>query len=158
MEESAFSFFDDLRQRHFPVERNFVPAHISLFHHLPGDERKQIEQTSREICSRSRAPILQVIGLRHLGKGVAFALQSPALAEMHRQLATSFDPWLTPQDRQPFRPHITVQNKAPAAAVAASLTILQAQFAPWAFAGIGLSLWRYCDGPWELLQTIPFAA
>src|ERR1700712_5017184 len=28
--------FDRLRIAHFPPERNLIPAHITMFHHLPG--------------------------------------------------------------------------------------------------------------------------
>ncbi len=34
----AASLFQRLRDAHFPPARNIVPAHCTLFHHLPGDE------------------------------------------------------------------------------------------------------------------------
>ena len=30
-----FAWVDGLRQRHYPSERNHVPAHITVFHALP---------------------------------------------------------------------------------------------------------------------------
>ena len=30
-----FAWADGLRRAHFPPERNWLPAHITLFHHLP---------------------------------------------------------------------------------------------------------------------------
>ncbi|MGK3899645.1 hypothetical protein ABI062_15425, partial [Enterococcus faecium] len=30
-----FAWLDGLRRAHFPPERNVLPAHLTLFHHLP---------------------------------------------------------------------------------------------------------------------------
>jgi hypothetical protein len=38
MDRESFSRFEGLRQAHFPPHRNFIPAHLTLFHHLPGDD------------------------------------------------------------------------------------------------------------------------
>ncbi len=157
MEARAFAFFNELRERHFPANRNLVPAHLSLFHQLPGEQAGQVKQILRDVCVGSARPVIAVTGIRHLGHGVAFTAQSSDLSNLHKQLALSFAEWLTPQDRQRFQPHITVQNKVPAATAKALLAVLEAQFSPWTFEGTGLSLWRYLDGPWELLETFAFA-
>ena len=34
----AQNFFNILRQRYFPAERNYLDAHLTLFHNLPGNE------------------------------------------------------------------------------------------------------------------------
>ncbi|WP_208644854.1 2'-5' RNA ligase family protein [Mucilaginibacter kameinonensis] len=37
LDEESQAFFDEMRKRHFPQERNFLKAHLTLFHQLPSD-------------------------------------------------------------------------------------------------------------------------
>ena len=53
------------------------------------------------------------------------------LTTLRASLARAWAPWLTPQDRQPFRPHVTVQNKAAPAEARALVERLSAGFAPF---------------------------
>ena len=39
LDQASFTRLDALRQAHFPPERNWLSAHLTLFHHLPGDQR-----------------------------------------------------------------------------------------------------------------------
>jgi len=34
MDDDSFAWLAGLRRRHFPPERNFLPAHLTLFHRL----------------------------------------------------------------------------------------------------------------------------
>ena len=147
--------FERLRQLHFPSGRNMIPAHVTLFHHLPGEE---VAAVSDAVAARCAVPPLTVAvpGLRFLGRGVAFALESPALSALRAGLARDWDEWLTPQDRQGWRPHVTIQNKAPPEAARALHANLQAAFAPFTVRAEGLDLWRYLGGPWELVGHHPF--
>ncbi len=95
--------------------------------------------------------------MRFLGRGVAFTLRSPELARLRERLAAAWRPWLGAQDRQPFRPHVTVQNKVAPDAARALHAELSAGFAPFAAQGRGLLLWRYLGGPWEAELEAPFA-
>ena len=67
-----------------------------------------------------------------------------------------WQPWLTPQDKQTLWPHVTVQNKVAPEAARALLQTLQQSFMPFTVQGLGLRLWRYLGGPWELLQAHAF--
>ncbi len=157
-DEESFAVFDAARRRHFPPDRNHLPAHLTLFHHLPGDEEAAIAATLRE-ATRDLPPIaLAVTGLRFLGYGSAYEIDAPALSRLRQELANGWRDWLTPQDSQKFRPHVTIQNKAPAAAAKALFAQLQAKFAPFEAIGTGLLLWRYKGGPWEAAGEFPFAA
>ncbi|HYD99382.1 MAG TPA: 2'-5' RNA ligase family protein [Alphaproteobacteria bacterium] len=157
LDAAAFARFDALRRAHFPPERNHIPAHLTLFHHLPGGELPAIAAALAEAAGR-RAPFpLAVTGLRPLGRGVAYAIESPPLLALRGALAARWAAWLTPQDRQPLRPHVTVQNKVAPAAAAALLAELAAEFAPWTATAEGLLLWRYRGGPWEAAGRFPFA-
>ena len=93
---------------------------------------------------------MTVDGLRSLGRGVAYSLASPALLQLRAGLARHWHDHLTPQDRQGWRPHVTVQNKASPEDAAALLAAMRAEFSPFTVRAEGLLLWRYLGGPWEL--------
>ncbi|MAU97542.1 MAG: phosphoesterase HXTX [Fulvimarina sp.] len=153
---ASFTHLDAMRRRHFPAERNFIPAHLTLFHHLPGEREQDIAATLRSVA-RDVAPIpLAVTGLRFLGRGTACEIHAPRLAELRRDLAARWRDHLTPQDAQGFRAHVTIQNKVPAAEARATFETLRAEFSPFAATGTGLLLWRYRGGPWEEAGTFPF--
>jgi 2'-5' RNA ligase len=156
LDEASFARFDGLRRRHFPAERNFIPAHLTLFHHLPAEEERSVLDDLRAACAALAPFDLSVTGLRSLGRGVAFTLESRDLASLRAGLARRWEPWLGPQDRQKHQPHVTVQNKADPADARALLEELRAGFAPFTVRGEGLHLWRYRGGPWEAAATVRF--
>jgi 2'-5' RNA ligase len=158
MDESSQERFDRLRELHFPPERNYLNAHLTLFHRLPGVREAEISAELREACRDQDPLTLAVTGLRFLGRGVAYELSSPELSALRRGLARSWEPWLGPQDRQGFKPHVTVQNKVSPGQARALHEHLLATFSPFAVEGLGLSLWRYMGGPWEPAGTYPFSA
>lgn len=156
LDEGAFDWLQALRRRWFPPERNLIPAHLTLFHKLPGAEAEAVRRTLAEICRRTPPLLLEASGPRSLGRGVAFGFRSPGLQAFREALVEAFEPWLTAQDRQPFRPHVTVQNKVEPAEARALLERLQAEWEPFEAAGEGVLLWRYHGGPWEAVDAIPF--
>jgi 2'-5' RNA ligase len=156
MDQASFSRFEALRQAHFPRHRNFIPAHLTLFHHLPGYDPGAI---SADLAAslRTRTPVrLQATGVRFLGRGVAYAFDAQELTLLRNDLAARWAEFLTPQDRQPFRPHVTVQNKADPDEARRLKQRLEAEFQPFDVIGEGLLLWRYLGGPWEPLGDFPF--
>ena len=156
MDQDSFSRFQALRQAHFPPHRNFIPAHLTLFHHLPGYDPGTIA-ADLAASLRARTPVhLHATGLRFLGRGVAYAFDAPELTLLRSDLAARWAAFLTPQDRQPFRPHVTVQNKVDPAEARALKQRLEAEFQPFDVLGEGLLLWRYLGGPWEPLGYFPF--
>jgi 2'-5' RNA ligase len=154
LDEHSTAIFDELRRRHFPPRLNRVGAHLTLYHHLPGEHLRTVVADLQAIRP---APFdLAVTGPRLLGRGVAIDLQSARLLALHHQLAIRWRPWLTPQDRQPFRPHITVQNKVdPAVARKLHATLGRTQHWPTVLA-TGWSIWRYLGGPWSAETEIAF--
>ena len=149
--------FERLRRLHFPPERNLIPAHVTLFHHLPGAEVDAVQAALAERCAAQPAFDVAVTGLRFLGRGVAYELQSPDLLALRRGLAGRWQEWLTLQDQQGYRPHITIQNKATAEAARALRDAMQAGFAPFTVRAEGLLLWRYLGGPWQALGQHRFS-
>ena len=156
MDERSFAVLDGLRRAHFPPERNFIPAHVTLFHHLPGGEEAAVSAALVEACGGSPAFEVQTAGVRLLGAGVAITLDSAALERLRGALAERWDPWLTPQDRQRFRPHVTIQNKVAPAQARALHERLGREFEPMRIQAVGLRLWRYLGGPWDLVRACPF--
>lgn len=148
--------FQRLRDSHFPPERNIVPAHLTLFHHLPGGEIDAIRARLSQIARLTPAAAADVVGLRSLGKGVAFTIRAPELEAVRAELADAWATLLVPQDRQGWRPHVTVQNKVRPEEARALLAKLEADFAPWRADLVALRLWRYLNGPWEALGEFRF--
>lgn len=153
--DADFAYFDRLRRAHFPPERNMLSAHLTMFHHLPPSIFPELAQRLASEA-RASAPPARVVGVMSLGRGVAFRIESPALADIRDRLADAFAPMLTPQDAAPWRPHITVQNKAAPADAKALLARLQADFAPRPLVIAGLASWWYRGGPWTPIARYRF--
>ena len=157
MDESSQERFDRLRELHFPPERNYLNAHLTLFHKLPGEREAEMSTDLREICREHEPLVLAVTGLRFLGRGVAYELSSPQVSALRRELAKRWEPWLGEQDRQGFKPHVTVQNKVSSERARVLHEQLQATFSPFEVEGLGLSLWHYLGGPWEPAASYLFS-
>jgi 2'-5' RNA ligase superfamily len=151
------AWLDALRRAHFPPERNLVPAHITLFHALPGAEFDSVRAALVEECRGAAWSGVRIGPPRFLGRGVALNASAAAVAAVRTRLAARWREWLSPQDRQGWRPHATVQNKVGAeqaralhAALVASLPVREGR-------AEGLLLWRYRGGPWEPAGRFAFA-
>lgn len=155
LDEASTIFFNGLRKKYFPSERNFLAAHLTLFHHLPPNEPTIVEDLEAWSSAQSLLP-LQVSEVKSIGKGVAYKMDCPALLQLHKRLQTRWAEWLTPQDKQKLWPHITVQNKATPMVAKETLQILQESFQPFTATGTGFGLWAYKGGPWEALQAFSF--
>ena len=155
LDEASFSFFNNLRQQHFPPERNYLQAHLTLFHHLPVTEPAIIETIQLIAVQYSTLP-LAVTGTAFIGAGVAYKIESRELVQLHASLQAAWKDWLTPQDRQRLWPHVTVQNKVAATTARALYEELTATFQPFTAYGTGLSVWAYKGGPWEAVANYTF--
>ena len=150
--------FQRLRDQYFPSRLNIVPAHLTLFHQLPGAERDVVEADLSRPCAETAGLRFATSGVRFLGRGVAMEIEAVGLVALRRQLAQQWPRWLGPQDRQSFKPHVTVQNKVDPAAARALHQRLDAQWEPMAGLIVGLDLWHYRGGPWEIARAFTFAA
>lgn len=151
------AFFDELRVRHFPPERNQLKAHLTMFHHLAPSLESELKQRLKAETSRVPPPEARIAGLMSLGGGVAFRIESPGLEDIRAGLADAFAAVLTPQDRAGWRPHVTVQNKVDPAVAKALQADLARDFRPRAVRIAGLAAWWYRGGPWEPLSRHMFA-
>jgi hypothetical protein len=144
-----------MRRTHFPPERNQVPAHLTLFHHLPPDVAPELDRRLA-FHAAAPAPHAAIVGVMDLGAGTAFRVESEALEDIRHDLAEALRGLLTPQDRAPWRPHITIQNKVEPRGAKALQQQLKAGFEPRPLAIKGLASWRYLGGPWEQLKSYSF--
>lgn len=155
MGAADFAWVNGLRQAHFPPERNKLPAHITLFHHLPPSAEAELAGILARSCG-SPAPHTKLIDVINLGGGVAFGVESPALLDIRQEIADVFHRSLTPQDAAAPRLHITIQNKVLPEDARALTQQLRSDFKPRAFAISGLAMWWYRGGPWELIKSYSF--
>ncbi|RZU30425.1 2'-5' RNA ligase family protein [Blastococcus saxobsidens] len=155
LDDEAQARFDRLRAEHFPLERNHLRAHVTLFHALPGEHVGAVLADLRAAADRAAFEV-DVTGVRFLGRGVAYSLSSAELSGLRKDLAGSWEHWLTPQDRQRHAPHVTVQNKVEPAVARALHDRLTAGFVPYRVRARGLGLWRYLGGPWAPVEELPF--
>ena len=143
-----FAEADGLRRAHFPPARNQLRAHLTLFHHLAPALESEV-RTRLKAATREPAPPARLAGLINLGGGVAWRIESGALSAIRDSLAEAFRECLIPQDRAPWRPHVTLQNKVPAAEARQLHAQLDGELVPRPLEIAGLALFSYLGGPWE---------
>lgn len=158
LDADSSRFFDALRQQYFPPERNFLAAHITLFHHLPDAEISRVSGDLKNISAEFESFEMSFPTLRFLGKGTAAEIESAELIKIRATLAGQWNEWLTAQDKQKFKPHITIQNKVAPDEARRLYETLKANWNLRTGVAVGLQLWHYIGGPWELVREFPFTA
>jgi 2'-5' RNA ligase len=146
--KSDFAWLDALRRRHYPPERNRVPAHLTLFRALPPSVEGEVRRSLARAGSEP-APQAVISGAMDLDSGVALRVHSPELEAIRDQLAADLHGLLTSQDSGPWTAHITIQNKVDPKLARTLLKQLREGFEPRPIAIAGLRLVRYVDGKWE---------
>ncbi|MBE1495341.1 2'-5' RNA ligase [Amycolatopsis lexingtonensis] len=147
----AQAAWNALRRRWFPPDRLVVGAHLTLFHTLPGEHLATVLADSAEVAGAAEPFELTVTGARSLGRGAALDVTAAPLLRLHAELRARWAGWLTRQDAQPFKPHVTVQNKVRPDVAAETLEALRLDPGPRTATATGLDL----GGPWEHLATEP---
>ena len=153
LDDEAFATFDRLRQELFPDRGYTLPAHLTLFHALPGDRLDEIDARLADLAEHTARFPLEVTRVLDFNPGAAFRIDSDRLRSLRKSLARDWDAHLTAQDRH-FNPHVTVQNKVPKAESA--YAALAAAFQPYTITATGLLLWHYRGGPWERARDYRF--
>jgi hypothetical protein len=148
-------WLQQLRRDHYPATLNRVPAHLTLFRHLPPSLESELSARLAAATAASPPPA-SVAGLIDLGQGTALRVDSPALEAIRDDLAEAFHGLLMPQDQAAWRPHVTIQNKVGPREARALQQLLRARIEARPLAIRALASWRYRDGPWQRLKTHPF--
>lgn len=139
---TLFSVVEGLRRAHYPIERNHVPAHVTLFHALPPSAEPEVRRLLASVAQSTAAPPACTCGLTDLGSGTAIAIASPALSALHRDLSVTLHGLLGMQDAGTPRFHITIQNKVSRAEARALQATLKGRVLDTHFAFAGLDLHR----------------
>lgn len=150
-----FSWLEGLRRSHYPVDRNRVPAHLTMFHAIPPSAEAELRTRLAHVV-RQPTPQATIAGLMDLGGGVAFRIVSPDLDRIRDELGHDLHGMLGAQDSAGWRPHITIQNKVERKVARALEASLERSFVPRPLAISGLGLKRYLGGPWEALARWSF--
>jgi hypothetical protein len=149
------AWLDELRRAHYPVERNQLSAHLTMFHAVPPSAEAELRSTVARF-GRGPPPRARIQGLIDLGDGVAFRVASTELDSIRTELASDLRGLLSAQDSGGWRPHVTIQNKVSSKEARALLLALRRDFQPRPIAISGLGVHRYLGGPWERLATYAF--
>lgn len=156
MDPQLFEFFTELRRKHFPPERNHLSAHITLFHHLPGERLDEIEEHLKITASRQYKFGLHFPTLKFIGRGTIAEINSSELISLRNKLANQWSDYLTPQDNQKFAPHVTIQNKTAPDEARNLFENLREAWQPKTGTAIALQIWYYRNGPWQLANEFDF--
>ena len=100
---------------------------------------------------------MSVPGLKSIGNGVVYAVESNEVQQLHVQMQQAYNPFLIGQDRQKIWPHITIQNKVTAYKAQTLLKHLSESFEPFTVSATGFATWYYLNGPWQKKAEFFFA-
>ena len=148
-------WLQQVRRDHYPPERNHVPAHLTLLRQLPPSAEDEVRRRLA-MATAGAPPPAMISGIIDLDGGTALRVESAALEEVRGDLAEAFQGLLSAQDRGPWTPHVTIQNKVARREAKALQARLRLDFRPRPLAIKGLAAWRYRDGPWEPIRAWPF--
>jgi hypothetical protein len=132
-----------------------VPAHLTLFQHLPPSIEAELGRRLSTFAA-TPAPKAMIAGIMDLGAGTALRIKSEELEDIRYDLAEAFRGLLTPQDQLPWRPHVTIQNKVEPREARRLQERLRATFQPRPLSIKALASWRYRGGPWEPIRSHVF--
>jgi hypothetical protein len=145
-------WLQELRRAYYPPDRNQVPAHLTLFRHLPPSSAEELKGRLAA-CTALPPPRAMLAGIVDLGEGTALRVESEELIGLRDDLAEALHGLLTPQDSAPWRPHITIQNKVEPREAKALQRQLRATLEPRPLHIRGLATWHYLGGPWQPIRT-----
>jgi hypothetical protein len=150
-----FAWLDGLRRRHYPPDRNRVPAHLTMFHALAPSAEGEARGRLAGLAA-GPAPAARIAGIMDLGGGVALRIVSDELDAIRNELAHDLHGLLGAQDAGGWRPHVTIQNKVEPRVSRELCRSLERDFEPRPLRIAGLGLHRYLGGPWETLGIYKF--
>lgn len=142
----------ELRNQYFPEKRNYLKAHLTLFHKLS-------YEIGREILGEPGFTTDFNVDFERpysLGLGVAIEAKCEELARFKAHKIKEYSAHLSPQDQNKGRLHITIQNKVSVPRARETLQEVEGLWKPFSGRVIGLELWEYLGGPWRLEDSITF--
>ncbi len=156
LDAASAAFFDALRTAYFPPQRLVVGAHVTMFHAIPDALEAVLSRHVAAECAAMQPFALSVRRLRFLGRGAAYDLASAEAVSLRARLAAGVAHHLTAQDRAPWSPHVTVQNKVTPEVARATLETLRGVEVKVPLTATGIAIWTYLGGPWAALAAHAF--
>ncbi|KAG7575307.1 hypothetical protein FFLO_00471 [Filobasidium floriforme] len=176
LDKASHAFLTNLRSKYFPPSRNFLSAHVTLFHAIPPHRINELNQHLNHICATTGGWDVFIGEPKAMGKrGVLVNVRerpSATVENIHHELLTSLnrgvksnDDRLTDQDARPLgKPHVTILNKAKDEeqvdkCLQEVLKVFEEMKQPGQKNGqqvgraIGFELWEYMGGPWKPLKA-----
>jgi hypothetical protein len=150
-----FGWLNELRRRHYPPERNQLPAHLTMFHAIPPSAEAELRRILAA-AARLRPPPARISTPMNLGGGVALRVSSDELDAIRGEIAERMRGLLTVQDSAGWYAHVTIQNKVSPREAKFLLEAIGEQFRERPIRISGLGLHRYLGGLWETLQSYSF--
>lgn len=140
----------ELRRKWFPQHRNKVPAHITLFHALPGSKLGAISDWLEGLSRRIKCFEVSTGRVFKMRRGVAINVGAgeKEIKRVFLSLRSNWCDWLSDQDKS-MKAHWTVQNKEEDSERVED-AFKDVQLSPGIRGqALGLVLWRYeTDGTW----------
>jgi hypothetical protein len=154
LEQNAFQFFNALRKIYYPAQENKTEAHLTLFRLIPHEPsliRNVAQAAQGQNCIKLlvKEPVLTTTG-------VAYAIESPELVQLHQKFQQSWEPLLIPQDKEELWAHITIQSGVSPDEAQELLQFLVSNFCAFEILATGLQLWESKGGNWRLFREFPF--
>jgi 2'-5' RNA ligase len=148
---------DAWRKEYFPKERNHLSAHLTIYHQLPGQNFDPICVALEDFANAQKPIPIYFESLKTRQGFVGVHIESKALVEARSQLSLHLGEQLRAQDKQPYRPHVTVTNLGSPKDALSCFQALETKFEPWEGLATGFDLYHYRGGPWEFARQFPFA-
>ncbi|KAK4053480.1 hypothetical protein OIV83_001647 [Microbotryomycetes sp. JL201] len=176
-----------LRTKYFPRHRNYLEAHVTLFHALPASHKSLYPTLLSEMATQRHSFPVRIGKPFSLGgKGIGVGITSPNIVNQAKgsserphpnkdritrlradlaRLLEHEDVKLTAQDaKNQHSPHVTLQNKVDEKTASDSMEQLEQEDGEifrggWDARAIGLELYEYqADGTWTRMRQFEFAA
>ena len=157
LDTASFEWLQALRAEHFPSSRNWLPAHLTLLHKTSTEQIAALKNGWDEFADRSNLPV-RFSGIRSLGGGTAVEVDCPGLKAFRQRLMEAMSGQFSRQDMQPFKAHVTIQNKVEPSVARLLQERLSTTFTPREGIACGVMVWRYLNGPWARDTILPFRA
>lgn len=124
LDKATQTFLTDLRTKHFPSNRNYLAAHVTLFHAIPAHRYSELDSHLHLLSASEKGWEVFVGEPKKMGtKGVMVTVRDRPHGSIER-IHTDLQRWLqrgvreekdrlTDQDaRRPGKAHVTILNKA----------------------------------------------
>ncbi|WWD16010.1 hypothetical protein CI109_100435 [Kwoniella shandongensis] len=178
LDSASHQLLTSLRSKYFPPHRNFLTAHVTLFHAIPSHRYPELDSYLNNLVEKHREkggwdvflgepePMGNrgvYLRLRERPSNTTENLRSQLLHDLKKGIKEEKDK-LTNQDLQTMkRPHVTVLNKArDEEEVEKCLKEVKEVFEKMGEKGqhvgraTGFELWEYLGGPWKHVKAYSF--